>query len=172
MRRREIVGNTRFLTFSCYRRLPLLCNPAIADAFASEIAAARRATQFRLYGWAIMPEHVHLLLRPRLPEFPVSRVLGRMKGPFATRVLGHWRLLNAPILPRITDSQGTVRFWLPGGGYDRNIRSTEDFHEKLRYIHRNPVTRGLVTSSTDWPWSSARAYASGGAGMIEIDTYP
>jgi hypothetical protein len=31
--------------------------------------------------------------------------------------------------------------------------------EKLKYIHRNPVTRGLVQRAEDYPWSSFRAYA-------------
>ena len=31
--------------------------------------------------------------------------------------------------------------------------------EKLDYVHRNPVQRGLVTRPEDWTWSSARRYA-------------
>jgi hypothetical protein len=30
--------------------------------------------------------------------------------------------------------------------------------EKLDYMHNNPVTRGLVSSPGDWPWSSWRFY--------------
>jgi len=36
--------------------------------------------------------------------------------------------------------------------------------EELRYMHRNPVMRGLVASPDDWRWSSFRSYAYGEAG--------
>jgi putative transposase len=42
--------------------------------------------------------------------------------------------------------------------------------EKLRYIHRNSVTCGLVTRPEDWPWSSFRHYATGLTGVVEIES--
>ena len=42
--------------------------------------------------------------------------------------------------------------------------------EKLRYIHRNPVRRGLVDKPEDWPWSSFRHYAAGVEGAVEIES--
>jgi putative transposase len=45
--------------------------------------------------------------------------------------------------------------------YDFNVRTERKRIEKLRYIHRNPVKRGLVESPEQWPWSSFRQYALG-----------
>lgn len=171
MKRFELQGNTRFLTFSCFHRLALFKNPAIMQVFVDELTNSRRVTRFQLFGWVIMPEHVHLLLRPELPEFPLASVLNRLKLSHARRVIGRWRALNAPVLARITDGSGHLRFWQRGGGYDRNIRSVDDFYEKLRYIHRNPVDRGLAPRAIDWPWSSARAYCGGGEVLIPVDPY-
>jgi len=42
--------------------------------------------------------------------------------------------------------------------------------ENLRYIHRNPVTRGLVARPEDWEWSSFRHYLTGAAGAVEIES--
>ena len=106
-----------------------------------------------------MPEHVHLLIRPRLPEMPVAEALRRIKGPFAVEVSRRWRAKQARVLKRVTIPSGRVRFWQPGGGYDRNIWSPEEVIEKINYIHRNPVKRGLCERATDYPWSSARWYA-------------
>ena len=158
-KRFEIAQQARFLTFSCYRRLELFGNDAIRDAFVDALAASRDRTKYELNGWVIMPEHVHLLIVPDLPEYPVSYVLKDLKGLFANRVLQRWREINPPILSRITDPQGKVHFWQKGGGYDRNIVSDDEFHEKLNYIHNNPVTRGLAHHPTDWAWSSAQWYA-------------
>lgn len=52
-----------------------------------------------------------------------------------------------------------MRFWLAGGGYDRNPRCDDELWEKVEYCHNNPVTRGLVARPTDYPWSSAMWYA-------------
>ena len=41
--------------------------------------------------------------------------------------------------------------------------------EKLRYMHRNPVRRGLVLRPEQWPWSSFRDYALGEPGLVFID---
>jgi putative transposase len=43
--------------------------------------------------------------------------------------------------------------------------------EKLRYIHRNPVRRGLVESPEQWRWSSFRAYAYGEDGGVRVNDW-
>jgi putative transposase len=48
--------------------------------------------------------------------------------------------------------------------YDFNAWSEKKKVEKLRYMHRNPVKRGLVGAAELWAWSSYRAYASGKLG--------
>ena len=61
------------------------------------------------------------------------------------------------------------RFWLPGGGYDRNIWTAEELHQKIAYMHANPVRRGLVEDLGDWPWSSWRAWEYGTDDPIGLD---
>jgi putative transposase len=43
--------------------------------------------------------------------------------------------------------------------------------EKLRYIHRNPMKRGLAAGAIDWQWSSFRHYATGERGTVEIESF-
>jgi putative transposase len=43
--------------------------------------------------------------------------------------------------------------------------------EKLRYLHRNPVTRGLVATAEEWAWSSFRHYITGDEGVVEIESH-
>ena len=43
--------------------------------------------------------------------------------------------------------------------------------EKLRYMHRNPVVRGLVEKPVEWPWSNFRYYATGIEGTVEIESF-
>ena len=105
-----------------------------------------------------MPEHVHLLLVPDLPEHPVSRVLSRIKEPFARLLLARWTEIDAPILERITDARGVRHVWQRGGGYDLNLLDENKERAKIDYIHLNPVSRGLVKTAREWRWSSARFY--------------
>lgn len=171
MRRRERIGSFRFLTFSCYRRLPLFKNPAIRDAFAAALGAAREKHRFRLLAWVVMPEHVHLILVPRpvlairagrtlsANRSTVSTIMRDLKGPFGERVIGRWRELGATALGRVRTPQGEHRFWLEGGGFDRNIRTDEELWRETCYVHDNPARRGLVERAEEWAWSSARWYA-------------
>lgn len=46
----------------------------------------------------------------------------------------------------------------------------EKWFEKLNYIHENPVRRGLMKSAPDWVGSSARHYATGEVGTVEIES--
>lgn len=155
-RRIEVDGVVRFLTFSCFNRLPFFTNPKIADRFVQEFERAALKHQQRVLAWVVMPEHLHLIVHPEKSD-SITPFLSGLKRTFARDVIARWRELRAPILKQITDRSGTMRFWLPGGGYDRLTIHTELF-EKIRYCHSNPVTRGLVKSSIDYRWSSARAY--------------
>src|SRR5437879_12935820 len=53
---------SHFVTFSCNRRLPLLSSPILRDIFIRCLEKIRRRYQFRVFGYVVMPEHVHLLL--------------------------------------------------------------------------------------------------------------
>ena len=169
MRRFENTNDARFLTFSCYQRLPLFSHDAIKDAFVDHIDQTRARTRFALLAWVVMPEHVHLLIWPSLPEYPVSRVLWWLKRDFARLVIECWRETDATLLARITAPDGKPHFWQRGGGYDRNIFGGNELNEKLEYIHTNPVRRGLAKRPEDWVWSSARWYAGQREGALRID---
>src|ERR1700691_983530 len=62
--------------------------------------------------------------------------------------------------------------------YDRNVRDAREFSIKLRYLHRNPVKRGLVSDPAEWKWSSFRHllsryfrhYALREVGVVEIES--
>ncbi len=158
-------GQTRFLTFSCYRRLPLLGDARTRDAFVEHMESQRVRLGFRVIAWVVMPEHVHLIVLPT--DGVIGPVLRGVKQGFGRDMISRWRGRDALVLERLIDPRGAVRFWQRGGGYDRNVRDLEELREKIVYIHRNPVRRGLVQREEEWAWSSARDYR-GEAGRVEI----
>ena len=171
-KRWDIDWDAHCLTFSCYHRQAFLASPRTRRWFADALLAAKAKHPFDLWAYVLMPEHVHLVLLPA-EGVRISPLLKSMKLPVTIRSL-RWVREHAPsFLARMEDRQpnGVVahRFWQRGGGYDRNLRSVQDAYEKIRYIHGNPVRRGLVAQPEDWPWSSAGTYATGEEGFIPLD---
>jgi len=134
-----------FITFSCHHRDPLLADPHACDVFEQTLERVRQWYGFFVCGYVIMPEHVHLLISE-----PERSTLAR----------GSAHQLRPP--------EGSP-FWLPRY-YDFNVWSEDKRVEKLRYMHRNPVKRGLVERPEGWLWSSFRHYASGAEGAIQIES--
>ena len=60
--RLQQTGHSHFVTFTCYRRCRYLRDPAICDLVLQCLENARRRYRMRIYGYVVMPEHVHLLV--------------------------------------------------------------------------------------------------------------
>ncbi|MDZ4658042.1 MAG: transposase [Bythopirellula sp.] len=171
-RRYDNPGDAHFLTFSCFRRLPLLNYDRTRNWFLDALRLGQDRRQFDLWAYVVMPEHVHLIVLP-LDGTRVSAILTTLKRSTSNRAL-HWLRRHAPeYLPNLLDQQPNgdqhYRFWQRGGGYDRNLRSVRDIHEKIVYVHENPVRRGLVEKNVDWRWSSAAAWVTGVNEPLPID---
>ena len=165
-------GDSHFLTFSTFKRLPLLTKQRSCQWVVDAIVLSRERNPFDLWAWVIMPEHVHLVLNPH-EGIKIAPILKTIKQSSSKRAM-NWLRYNAPqYLPTIADVQPngkrTHRFWQRGGGYDRNLRTVRDIHEKVAYIHKNPVTRGLESRPEDFRWPSARAWKTGVEQPLSID---
>ena len=171
MRRWEGTASARFVTFSCYRRLPLLGTDTIRDLFADRLAATRQQHGLQLFAWVVMPEHAHLLVRP-MPGTSLADALRSLKTSVAKRAIARWRELGAPILEQLRIEGDSVAFWQRGGGFDRNVRDMTELCREVRYIHLNPVERGLVKAPEDWKWSSVRWWMGARDDEIECDPSP
>ena len=78
------------------------------------------------------------------------------------------QMLKQNVAQRLREVEGGP-LWQPRY-YDFNVWSEKKRIEKLRYMHRNPVKRGLVENLEDWAWSSFRRYATGVEGVVEIES--
>jgi len=115
-----------FVTFSCFGRAPLLGTARARDIFEQTFEQTRQWYGFYVSGYVVMPEHVHLLLSE--PE--------RAKLSVALQ------MLKQNVAQRLRSPEGGL-LWQPRY-YDFNVWSDAKRIEKLRYLHRNPVKRGLV----------------------------
>jgi putative transposase len=151
LERRQGTGQFHFITFSCYQRSPFLEDPDHKVLLERVIEKTRHSYNLAIYAYVLMPEHVHLLLSE--PEGrTLASFLRVVKGESSKRLRGD-----------------REHFW-QARYYDFNVFTTGKFVEKVRYIHRNPVTRGLVSRPEDYRWSSFNHYATGEPCPIQIES--
>jgi putative transposase len=160
-KRYDETGQAHYLTFTCFQNQPFLKGNKARQWLIDSIKSAKLKHSFDLWAWVIMPEHLHVLIFPN-EGIRIRDILFSIKEPVA-RLASKFVQREAPeFIPRMLDLQpngkSVIRFWQRGGGYDRNILSVEELHEKIKYIHNNPVRRELITSPDNWEWSSYRAW--------------
>jgi putative transposase len=151
-------GDLHFVTCSCYQRRPYLGTAEASDLFLFELERMRKKYHFVVIGYVVMPEHFHLLISEPQKGTP-STVMQAIKLGFTRRVLDNCTMRIHP---------NTRHLWQPRF-YDFNVWTDYKITEKLRYIHRNPVIRGLVSEPDQWQWSSFRSYMYGEPGTVKIN---
>jgi len=96
----------------------------------------------RLFGYVILPNHVHFLIGTIEGGNQLSRFMHSFKGNVRKAIVGN------------------VNLWQQRFD-DLVIRTTKQFRLKLKYIHMNPVKRELVNRPEDWSYSSYRFWTFG-----------
>jgi len=162
-------GDLHFITFSCYRRLPLLKTVRARNIFVKELGRVRDEMGFQLFGYVVMPEHVHLLMSETKQGTP-STVLQKLKLRVARKLRKRGRPACARQLrfPFAETGEPLRAFW-QARFYDFNVYSKGKKREKLNYMHANPVIRRLVKHPKDWAWSSWRFYYGGELPLLTMD---
>jgi REP element-mobilizing transposase RayT len=111
----------------------------IADLVSSAILIGDYERRFYLLrAWAVMPNHVHLLILPKISVPVLMRWVKGSTARSANRILGRtgWP------------------FW-QDESFDHYLRSSGQIGRTIAYIENNPVSAGLVGSAEEWRWSSA-----------------
>ncbi len=152
LKRYQQTGAFHAVNWSCYHRQPYLTEPGAYQTFLDILERTRERHSLLVYGYVLMPEHVHLLVNEQ-PKTPLSMIFKALKQETSKKL-----------------KAGRVAFWQERY-YDFNVHTPQKFTEKLRYIHRNPVVRGLVTKPEDWPWSSFGHYLTGAPGTVEVESW-
>jgi putative transposase len=151
LKRFQHSGQIHFITFGCYHRHRLFTEATSCRVFEEALERVRTSFGVVIHGYVVMPDHVHLLVSE--PErMSLADALKSLKQGVSRRLIGK-----------------EAHFWQKRY-YDFNVPSAAKFVEKLRYIHRNPVRRGLCARPEDWEWSSFRRHATGWVGRVQIES--
>ena len=158
-------GDLHFITCSCYDRRPLLGSPARRDLLLPVLEAVRQRYRFVVAAYVVMPEHFHLLVSEP-DQGTLSTVMQALKLSFVQQLLGRSPNSGCASNPSSDDGsnhgcpisrapfarevgKAPVHIW-QRRFYDFNVWTEHKRIEKLRYIHRNPVIRGLLTEPEQW----------------------
>ena len=168
LRRYYGAGYLHFITTSCYQRQPLLGSARNRDLFLQVLEQVRRRYRFVVVGYVVMPEHIHLLVSEPERGNP-SVVMQALKQGFARRLLGRLQRRHSHRQPSLWGAAlGEAHIW-QRRFYDFVVWTERKRVEKLRYMHRNPVKRGLVLEPEQWRWSSYRHYAYREVGPVLVN---
>jgi len=161
-------GHLHFITFTCYRRLPLLRSIRARNAFVQILGETRDRYGFSLVGYVVMPEHIHVLIGEPAKGTP-SIVIQVLKQRVSRRLRRKKRKPAAQLSLAFEDgAESLPRFW-QRRFYDFNVWSLKKRVEKLHYMHMNPLKRRSVDHPRDWPWSSFSFYSNLKSGLIRVD---
>ena len=159
-RLRRLVLSDRFFFITCrlHRLRRNLSQPELA-CLAEVVRQRREIHKFLLTAWVLLPDHWHAIIFPRSPV-TISTVMESIK-------VSATKLING--------ARGERGVLLQGRFFERALRTVKEYHEKVEYIHLNPVKAGLVKCPEDWKWSSVHDYTgsvnvpSGEGSPIPVD---
>ena len=129
-----------------------LGRPEEKQRILSALAFYRRRGRYRIFGFVVMSNHVHVLLQPDCGQH-VGDILRDFKAWTSRQNTSKPR--GAPLWERRYD--------------DNEIHSTRELRHVLVYIHNNPVRAGLAPTAESYPWSSVHNYLDDGRQVIEVD---
>jgi REP element-mobilizing transposase RayT len=108
---------------------------------------------YQLRAWVIMPNHVHVLLRPKTSLPAITRWLKGSTARQANLLLG----------------RTGEAFW-QDESFDHRVRSEAELERIVRYVEHNPVSAGLAANPGDWPWSSAHLAGESACPTIAVNS--
>lgn len=120
-----------FITTNVHYRIPVFEEPPCAREAIDTLYRVQQLHPFSLYGFCIMPDHCHFLIKVPAPE-SISRIMRMFKQGTSLNI-------------------GRGPFWQSRF----HMKYPRNGHATLRYIHFNPVKAGLVKKPEQYPFSSA-----------------
>ena len=142
-RRLSISNTTYHITSRGDNRETLFRDDTDYQRYLQLLKAYKTKWRYLLFSYALMPNHVHLLLRPTTAEGTVSHILHDVQARYA-------RFFN-----RRYERTGHV---FQGRFHASIIKRDSYLLAASRYIHLNPVRAGLCRTASAYPWTSMRAY--------------
>jgi putative transposase len=161
-----------YITSVTFNRVPVFRSEKACRIFVEQLTEIRLAFPYKLIGYVVMPDHVHLIVN--LIDDDASKFLLRLRGLSARKIIGWLREENhAASLEKLKLRSPQKRrheyaVWQKDPTVIE-LYSHKFLRQKLNYIHKNPVRADLCDHPANWRWSSCRAYLPHEVGDVPIE---
>ena len=148
-------GLAHFIQFYTFHCLPVLSQTGWFEYLSLSISKACRAHSIAIWGYALLPNHVRLLVKPALETYCLKQFVACVKTDFQQTMLDAASLPELKSL-RVREKDGTrsYHFWQQGTGPVEAVASAATAHQKRDCCHGAAVELDLANIPEDWPWSS------------------
>ncbi|HPF40682.1 MAG TPA: transposase [Phycisphaerae bacterium] len=163
-----------FCTITVLDWIPVFIDERYISPVIDSLEFTRKNKGMQLFAYVVMPNHLHLIaasddlhahLRD-LKRFTSRTIHDLLKADGRTTILD-WLDRAAQTARR---TRGEFSFW-SDGFHPQAIWSHDVFDQKLRYLHANPVRKGLVATPEAWRFSSAGYYNGEREPLIRMDRW-
>ena len=163
-----------YITASTNKRRKVFAEDETCQIFVDVIKEIKTIHPFKVVGYVIMPDHIHLIINPLRPE--MSTILRKIKGKSGKLIIDYLKESERHMALKyleINIHKRKYAVWLKKSS-DVDLVSSKFIKQKLDYIHMNPVRAGLCTSPEEWKWSSYNAYLNNDEAEVplKIDKHP
>ncbi len=166
-----------FVSFATVNWIDVFTRDLYFSIMTESLDYCRKNKGMEIYGYCIMPSHVHLIFRSALGD--PSGLMRDLKGFTSRKIMKtiqdnpqesrrEWLLWMFERAGKKNCNVKEKQFWQQNN-QPIEIWSLKVFEQKLTYIHNNPVEAGFVTDPTDWKHSCARNYSNNDHTILEID---
>ncbi len=164
-----------FVSFAVTNWIDLFIREIYREVLLDSIKYCQKEKDLDIYGWCIMTSHVHLIMGTR--GNALSNIMRDLKRHTAEELhkaitnnknesRKEWMLWMMERAAKKNSNTAKFQLWQPES-HPIQLINNKMAHQKLDYIHNNPVEAGFVTKAEEWKYSSAIDYY-GGKGLIEI----
>ncbi|WP_404405016.1 transposase [Jeotgalibacillus malaysiensis] len=109
--------------------------------FLKELESIKDEGDFQLYGWCLMDNHFHLIIK--IASVSISRIMQKLNGSYVRYFNAKYRALGSLYYDRFKSHE---------------VENLQYLYTLIRYVHYNPVRAKLVSEPSQWIWSSCRDY--------------
>jgi putative transposase len=163
-------GVPYFVTCTVVKWIPIFTRKPYFDILIDALQFCRQHKGLKIYAYAILDNHLHLVVAGD----KLADIIRDFKSYTAKRLIAQleqdqktWVLNQLQYYKQSTKTRSDYQVWQEGV-HPQQIVSEVMLHQKVDYLHYNPVRLWVVERPEDWVYSSAKDYA-GGKGLVDLD---
>jgi len=167
-----------FVTFTVVGWIDIFTRDEYKDIFLDSVKYYQAHKGLIIYAWCIMTNHIHMILGSEgvydltatirnLKSFSGRKIREAIEqNPYESR--RDWIVSYLRLAANKTADAKEFQFW-QRYSHPIELNTIKITHQRLDYLHENPVKAGFVEDPSHWLYSSARDYEQEVKGMLEIE---